>query len=112
MQFGVNHLAAFALTGRLLEPLVATPGSRVVAISSQGHRPGSIHFDDLQSERSYHPWQAYFQSKLANLLFIVELQRRFEAADAMTLAVAAHPGGSRHQPRAREPGRDRQHHRP
>jgi NAD(P)-dependent dehydrogenase (short-subunit alcohol dehydrogenase family) len=95
MQFGVNHLAHFALTGRLLDRLLATPGSRVVSVSSQGHRPGRIAFDDLQSERSYGPWKAYFQSKLANLLFIAELQRRLTAADAPTLALAAHPGGSR-----------------
>lgn len=95
MQLGVNHLAHFALTGRLLDRLLATPGSRVVSISSQGHRPGRIAFDDLQSERSYGPWKAYFQSKLANLLFIAELQRRLTAADAGTLALAAHPGGSR-----------------
>jgi NAD(P)-dependent dehydrogenase (short-subunit alcohol dehydrogenase family) len=95
MQFGVNHLAHFALTGRLLDRLLATPDSRVVSISSQGHRPGRIAFDDLQSERSYGPWKAYFQSKLANLLFIAELQRRLTAADVSTLALAAHPGGSR-----------------
>ena len=95
MQLGVNHLAHFALTGRLLDRLLATPGSRVVSISSQGHRPGRIAFDDLQSERKYGPWRAYFQSKLANLLFIAELQRRLTAADAETLALAAHPGGSR-----------------
>ncbi len=95
MQFGVNHLAAFALTGRLLGPLLATPGSRVVAVSSQGHRPGRIHFEDLQSEQRYHPWRAYFQSKLANLLDTFELQRRLVAAAADTVAVAAHPGGAR-----------------
>ncbi|MGZ4676364.1 MAG: oxidoreductase [Acidimicrobiia bacterium] len=94
MQFGVNHLAHFALTGRLLDRLLATPGSRVVAISSQGHRPGKIHFDDLQLERGYHPWRAYFQSKLANLLFANELHRRLTAVDATTIAVAAHPGGA------------------
>ncbi len=94
MQFGVNHLAHFALTGRLMERLLATPGSRVVSISSMGHRPGSIHFDDLQSEPKYGPWTAYFQSKLANLLFTYELQRKLTAAGAKTIAVAAHPGGS------------------
>lgn len=94
MQFGVNHLAHFALTGRLLERLLATPGSRVVSISSMGHRPGSIHFDDLQSEHKYGPWTAYFQSKLANLLFTYELQRKLAAAGAATIAVGAHPGGS------------------
>jgi NAD(P)-dependent dehydrogenase (short-subunit alcohol dehydrogenase family) len=95
MQLGVNHLAHFALTGRLLDRLLATPGSRVVAISSQGHRPGRIDFDDLQSERHYGPWKAYFQSKLANLLFVAELQRRLAAHGASTLALAAHPGGAR-----------------
>ena len=95
MQLGVNHLAHFALTGRLLDRLLATPASRVVSISSQGHRPGRIAFDDLQSERSYGPWKAYFQSKLANLLFIAELQRRLLTAGSSTLALAAHPGGSR-----------------
>jgi len=95
MQLGVNHLAHFALTGRLLDRLLATPGSRVVSISSQGHRPGRIAFDDLQSEQKYGPWKAYFQSKLANLLFVAELQRRLTAVDSPTLALAAHPGGSR-----------------
>lgn len=94
MQFGVNHLAPFALTGALLDRLLATPQSRVVAISSTGHRPGRIHFDDLQWDRRYSKWQAYFQSKLANLLFTFELQRRLAAIDATTIAVAAHPGGS------------------
>ena len=94
MQFGVNHLASFALTGHLLDRLLATTGSRVVAISSTGHRPGRINFDDLQGERRYGPWSAYFQSKLANLLFTYELARKLGAAGASTIAVAAHPGGS------------------
>lgn len=94
MQFAVNHLAPFALTGQLLDRLLATSGSRVVAISSQGHRPGRIHFADLQAEQRYSPWKAYFQSKLANLLFTAELQRRLAAVDAATIAVAAHPGGA------------------
>ena len=95
MQFGVNHLAPFALTGHLLDLLLATEGSRVVAISSMGHRPGKIHFDDLQSEKRYSPWVAYFQSKLANLLFTYELQRKLALHGQSTVAVAAHPGGSR-----------------
>ncbi|MEP6625301.1 MAG: oxidoreductase [Acidimicrobiia bacterium] len=94
MQLGVNHLAAYALTGRLLDRLLATEGSRVVAVSSMGHRPGKIDFDDLQSERRYGAWQAYFQSKLANLLFTYELQRKLAAHGASTVAVASHPGGS------------------
>jgi NAD(P)-dependent dehydrogenase (short-subunit alcohol dehydrogenase family) len=95
MQLGVNHLAAFALTGRLADRLLAAEGSRVVAVSSQGHRPGRIRFDDLQLERRYSPWQAYFQSKLANLLFTRELDRRLRTAGVSTKAVAAHPGGTR-----------------
>jgi protochlorophyllide reductase len=93
MQFGVNHLGHFALTARLLPLLLATPGSRVATMSSMGHRaargPG-----DPRLERRYDRWQAYFHSKLANLLFTAELQRRLAAADASTIAVAAHPGAS------------------
>ncbi|MBX7159757.1 MAG: SDR family NAD(P)-dependent oxidoreductase [Acidimicrobiia bacterium] len=93
-QIGVNHLGHFALTARLLPALLATPGSRVVTVSSQGHRPGRIQFDDLHSRRKYSPWRAYFQSKLANLLFTLELQRRLAAAGAPTISVAAHPGAA------------------
>jgi NAD(P)-dependent dehydrogenase (short-subunit alcohol dehydrogenase family) len=93
-QFGTNHLGHFALTGLLLPMLLATPASRVVSVSSLAHRIGTIHFNDLQSERGYHRWRAYGQSKLANLLFIAELQRRLSAAGAPTIAVAAHPGGA------------------
>jgi NAD(P)-dependent dehydrogenase (short-subunit alcohol dehydrogenase family) len=92
LQFGTNHLGHFAFTGRLLDLLVATPLSRVVTVSSLGHRMGRIHFDDLQSERRYSRAGAYAQSKLANLLFTYELQRRLSGTD--TIAVAAHPGGS------------------
>ena len=93
MQFGVNHLGHFALTARLLPLLLATPGSRVATMSSMGHRAarGS---GDPRLERRYDRWQAYFHSKLANLLFTAELQRRLAAADASTIAVAAHPGAS------------------
>ncbi len=94
MQFGVNHLGHFALTGLLLDRLVASGPARVVSVSSQGHRPGRMHFDDLDFSRRYRPWQAYFQSKLANLLFTRELQCRFTAAGVEAMAVAAHPGGS------------------
>jgi len=94
MQFGVNHLAPFALTGHLLDRLLTTDGSRVVAVSSMGHRPGKIHFDDLQGEKRYGPWVAYFQSKLSNLLFTYELQRKLAAHGASTIAVAAHPGST------------------
>src|SRR4051812_24820607 len=92
MQFGTNHLGHFALTGLLLDLLLPVPGSRVVTVSSTGHRiRAAIHFDDLQWERSYSRVGAYGQSKLANLMFTYELQRRL-AAHGTTAAVAAHPG--------------------
>lgn len=92
-QLGINHLGHFALTGLLFDLLASTPKSRVVTISSQMHRPGQVEFDDLHfDERAYDETAAYAQSKLANLLFTFELQRRLEAAKLDTLAVAAHPG--------------------
>ena len=91
LQFGTNHLGHFALTGLLLERLLPVPGSRVVSVSSVGHRiRARINFDDLQWERSYSRVRAYGQSKLANLMFTYELQRRLSGAG--TIAVAAHPG--------------------
>jgi NAD(P)-dependent dehydrogenase (short-subunit alcohol dehydrogenase family) len=94
LQFGTNHLGHFALTGLLLDRLLPTQGSRVVTVSSVGHRiRAAIHFDDLQWERSYSRVGAYGQSKLANLLFTYELQRRL-APRGTTIAAAAHPGGS------------------
>ncbi|MDT5390775.1 MAG: hypothetical protein QOE04_4416 [Mycobacterium sp.] len=103
LQFGTNHLGHFAFTGHLLDLLVSTPLSRVVTVSSLGHRMGRIRFGDLQSERRYTRAGAYGQSKLANLLFTYELQRRLSDTD--TIAIAAHPGGSsselaRHLPSA------------
>ncbi|MFC5379348.1 oxidoreductase [Aquipuribacter nitratireducens] len=96
LQLGTNHLGHFALTLRLLPALLATPGSRVATISSVGHRRGRLALDDLMGDvRGYDRWRAYFQSKLANLLFTAELQRRLAAVGAGTIAVAAHPGGSR-----------------
>jgi NAD(P)-dependent dehydrogenase (short-subunit alcohol dehydrogenase family) len=93
LQFGTNHLGHFALTGLLLERMLPVPGSRVVTVSSIGHRiQARIHFDDLQWERSYSRVGAYGQSKLANLMFTYELQRRLAAAHAQTIADAAHPG--------------------
>lgn len=94
MQIGTNHLGHFALTGLLLEPLLAAPAARVVNVSSTAHKPGRIDFDDLQGERSYRKWMAYAQSKLANLLFTYELQRRLEASGARAISVACHPGYS------------------
>ncbi|MEV4121995.1 SDR family NAD(P)-dependent oxidoreductase [Micromonospora sp. NPDC049645] len=94
MQFGTNHLGHFALTGLLLDLLLPVPGSRVVTVSSVGHRiRAAIHFDDLQWEQSYGRVAAYGQSKLANLMFTYELQRRL-AVHGTTVAVAAHPGVS------------------
>jgi len=92
MQFGTNHLGHFALTGLLLERLLATPGARVVTVSSGAHKFGVMHWNDLQGERSYGSWRAYGQSKLANLLFTYELQRRLATAHAGLISVACHPG--------------------
>jgi NAD(P)-dependent dehydrogenase (short-subunit alcohol dehydrogenase family) len=107
LTFGTNHLGHFALTGLLIDRLLAAGGSRVVTVSSIGHRMGSgrMRFDDLQFERDYDPWHAYYQSKLANLLFSYELQSRLAAAQAGTIALAAHPGNARtalwrHTPRS------------
>src|SRR5260370_13354989 len=92
LQLGTNHLGHFALTGLLLEQMLPVPGSRVVTVSSLAHRIGArINFDDLQGERSYSRVGAYSQSKLANLMFTYELQRRLSGAGT-TIAVAAHPG--------------------
>src|SRR5207302_10851963 len=92
LQLGTNHLGHFALTGLLLEQMLPVPGSRVVTVSSLAHRiRARINFDDLQSERSYSRVAAYGQSKLANLMFTYELQRRLSGAGT-TIAVAAHPG--------------------
>jgi NAD(P)-dependent dehydrogenase (short-subunit alcohol dehydrogenase family) len=89
LQFGTNHLGHFALTNLLLDHVTG----RVVTVSSAGHRAGKIDFDDLNWERKpYKAWRAYGQSKLANLLFTAELQRRLTAAGSGVLANAAHPG--------------------
>ncbi len=95
LQFGTNHLGHFTLTGLLLDRLLPIDGSRVVTVSSVGHRiMAKIHFDDLQLDRKYNRVVAYGQSKLANLLFTYELQRRLKLSGAPTVALAAHPGGS------------------
>jgi NAD(P)-dependent dehydrogenase (short-subunit alcohol dehydrogenase family) len=93
-QFGTNHLGHFALTGLLLDLLEETPGSRIITVSSLAHRFGRIAFRDLQSEKRYSPWQAYGQSKLANLMFAIELQRRLDECGSGTLSLAVHPGFS------------------
>ena len=92
---GVNHLGPFALTGLVLDRLLAAPAARIVTVSSVGHRRGAIHLDDLNFDQGYRWQHAYFQSKLANLMFTFELQRRLAAAGAAAIAVAAHPGNAR-----------------
>jgi NAD(P)-dependent dehydrogenase (short-subunit alcohol dehydrogenase family) len=92
MQLGTNHLGHYALTGLLLPSLLSRPEPRVVTVSSVAHRMGKIAFDDLQSERRYRRWAAYGQSKLANVLFAYELQRRADGAGLGLRSVAAHPG--------------------
>jgi NAD(P)-dependent dehydrogenase (short-subunit alcohol dehydrogenase family) len=93
MQFGTNHLGHFALTGRLLPLLRQAPAARVITVSSFGHKPGRIRWDDPNWETGrYHAWPAYFQTKLANLLFTAELERQAREAMSSLLAAAAHPG--------------------
>ena len=91
-QFGINHLGHFALTGLLMSLILETPQSRIVTVSSTSHQFGVINFDDLNWEKGYPPQRAYGQSKLANLLFTYELQRKLDATGQDTLASAAHPG--------------------
>jgi NAD(P)-dependent dehydrogenase (short-subunit alcohol dehydrogenase family) len=91
-QFGTNHLGHFALTGRLIAPLLRAPAPRVVTIASIAHRRGAIALDDLQTERPYSGRRAYGQSKLANLMFALELDRRARAEKSRLISVAAHPG--------------------
>jgi NAD(P)-dependent dehydrogenase (short-subunit alcohol dehydrogenase family) len=92
LQLGTNLLGHFALTGRLLAALEGRTDARVVTLSSIAHRTGRINFDDLQSERRYSRWRAYGQSKLADLLFALELDRRLRAAGSPVKSLAAHPG--------------------
>lgn len=93
LQIGVNHFGHFALVGRLARALLETAGSRVVVVSSGMHQFGRMVFDDLDFDRrGYRAWPAYNQSKLANLLFVLGLQRRLDRGAASTIAVAAHPG--------------------
>ena len=95
-QIGINHFGHFALTGLLMPVLVANGGGRVVNVSSMGHRPGRVVLDDLMFERRrYSRWGAYFQSKLANLLFTRELDRRLRSADNGVIGVCSHPGTAR-----------------
>jgi NAD(P)-dependent dehydrogenase (short-subunit alcohol dehydrogenase family) len=92
LQFGTNHLGHFALTGLVIDMLDGRDDARVVTLSSGAHRFGRIAFDNLGGERRYFRWRAYGQSKLANLLFALELDRRLRAAGSAVKSVAAHPG--------------------
>ena len=94
MQIGTNHLGHFALTAQVLPLLEAAPAPRIVSVSSNAHLIGKIKLDDLNSEKSYSKWPAYGQSKLANLLFIYELERWLRKHGKKSIAVAAHPGYS------------------
>lgn len=91
-QFGVNHLGHFALTGLLLDRVLATPNSRVITVSSSAYRMGRINFDDLQSKQKYSAWRAYGQSKVANIHFMRELQVRLDGIGSSTISASAHPG--------------------
>ena len=91
-QFGVNHLGHFALTGVLLPLLLAAPGGRVVTVSSSMHAIGNITFDNLDASKRYNAWLAYGQSKIANLLFAYELQRRLAQMGSKVISVSCHPG--------------------
>lgn len=93
-QFGTNHLGHFALTGLLMPALLAAQAPRVITVASLAHRTGKIDFDDLQRERRYEGWDAYNASKLANILFAKELDRRARAAHSRLLSLAVHPGVS------------------
>lgn len=92
MQLGTNHLGHFGLTGMLLDRILASAAGRVVTVSSTAHKLGRMRWDDLQGARRYQRWEVYAQSKLANLLFAFELQRRADAAGSGLLSLAAHPG--------------------
>jgi NAD(P)-dependent dehydrogenase (short-subunit alcohol dehydrogenase family) len=92
MQFGTNHLGHFALTGLLIDRIFSAAGGRIVTVSSNVHHSGKINFNDLNGQYAYKKWQAYAQSKLANLLFAYELQRKLAASDSETISVGAHPG--------------------
>jgi len=94
LQFGTNHLGHFALTGLMLPLLRELPDARVVTVSSNNHKAGQMRFDDLQGDRRYSRWGAYAQSKLANLLFAFELDRRLSTGGWRLISVAAHPGYS------------------
>jgi len=94
LQFGVNFVAHFALTGHLFPLLEATPGARVVTLSSIGHRGAAIDFDNFALQKPYEQWREYGQSKLADLIFALEFDRRLQAGNHQLKSLAAHPGVS------------------
>ncbi|MFT7139663.1 MAG: NAD(P)-dependent dehydrogenase (short-subunit alcohol dehydrogenase family), partial [Sulfitobacter sp.] len=94
LQFGVNHLGHFALTGQLLPMLKDQPGARIVNVSSLAHRNGKIDYEDIHAEKKYDRMARYSMSKFANILFTYELQRRLHQVNAPAISVACHPGGS------------------
>ena len=91
-QFGVNHLGPFALTSLLLDKIRVTANARIVSTASVAHKRGKIHFNDINAKKSYNAWARYGQSKIANLYFGYELQRRLTAIDDDTISVVVHPG--------------------
>jgi NAD(P)-dependent dehydrogenase (short-subunit alcohol dehydrogenase family) len=95
LQFGTNHLGHFALSALMIGEMEGSVDARVVTVSSPAHRMGRIAFDNLDGEKRYNRWRAYGQSKLANLLFAMELDRRLRAAGSTIKSVAAHPGYAR-----------------
>lgn len=103
-QFGTNHLGHFALTGLVMPQLLAAPAPRVVTVASLAHRNGKIDFNNLQSERRYKPWDAYGESKLANILFAKELERRAELVHSKLISLPVHPGVSQTSIVANGPG--------
>lgn len=104
LQFGTNHLGHFALTGHLMPALEAADKARIVVVSSLAHRFGRINFKNLNGEKCYLRWPAYGQSKLANLMFAKELQRRLQKTNSRVIALAAHPGVSATQLSRHVPG--------
>jgi NAD(P)-dependent dehydrogenase (short-subunit alcohol dehydrogenase family) len=105
LQLGTNHLGHFALSGRLLDRLLAADAARVVSVASLAHRQGKMDFDNLNWEQGYSRWGAYGRSKLANLLFTFELDRRLRQVDSGAIAVACHPGYSATNLQSSGPGK-------
>ena len=107
LQLGTNHFGHFALTGLLVPALLAAPAARIVTVSSIAHRSGSIDFANLNWEHGYKPWPAYRRTKLANLLFAFELERRLESSQARAISIAVHPGVSNTNLFSAGPGQSR-----